>query len=55
MRLAEEAVEREAILDALSRAHGNKNRAADRLGLSYKSLHQKIKKLGLDERHEASP
>lgn len=55
VRLVEEAVEREAILDALSRAHGNKTRAAERLGLSYKTLHQKMKKLGFEEPHEASP
>jgi two-component system response regulator PilR (NtrC family) len=43
-----EAVERQAILDALERAHYNKTRAAELLGMSFRSLRYRIKKLGID-------
>jgi two-component system, NtrC family, response regulator PilR len=43
-----EAVERQAILEALERARYNKTRAAELLGMSFRSLRYRIKKLGLE-------
>lgn len=43
-----EAVERQAILEALERARYNKTRAAELLGMSFRSLRYRIKKLGID-------
>lgn len=43
-----EAVERQAILEALERARYNKTRAAELLGMSFRSLRYRIKKLGIE-------
>ncbi|ULQ45331.1 sigma-54 dependent transcriptional regulator [Flagellatimonas centrodinii] len=43
-----DAVERQAILEALEKARFNKTRAAELLGMSFRSLRYRIKKLGLD-------
>jgi two-component system, NtrC family, response regulator AtoC len=43
-----EDVERELILQALSRAEGNKSRAAKLLGLSRATLRYRVEKLGID-------
>jgi two-component system response regulator HydG len=42
-----EAVEREAILRTLSAAGGNKSEAARRLGITRRTLHQKLRKYGM--------
>ena len=41
-----EDVEREAILEALDEAGGNKSKAARKLGITRKTLHSKLKKYG---------
>ena len=51
-RQAVERVERQAILDALQRAAGNKAQAARLLGIDYKTLHVKLNKYGLREKEE---
>ena len=43
-----EAMERQAILEALEKARFNKTRAAELLGMSFRSLRYRIKKLNLD-------
>jgi two-component system response regulator PilR (NtrC family) len=43
-----EAMERDAIRDALERAHYNKTEAAKLLGITFRQLRYRIKKLGLD-------
>ena len=43
-----EAIERRAILDALQRARFNKTRAAALLGMSFRALRYRIKKLNID-------
>jgi two-component system response regulator AtoC len=48
VRRATEAVEREVILRALSLVKWNRRRAAEQLGVSYKTLLNKTKALGLD-------
>jgi len=42
-----DAVERQAILGTLSAAQGNKSETARRLGITRKTLHQKLKKYGV--------
>ncbi|TJY63027.1 sigma-54-dependent Fis family transcriptional regulator [Sinimarinibacterium sp. CAU 1509] len=44
-----EDIERQAIRDALVKTRYNKTRAAELLGMSFRSLRYRIKKLGLDE------
>ncbi len=41
-------LERQAILDALEASQGNKSEAARRLGISEKSIYNKMKRLGID-------
>lgn len=41
-------VEKEAILKALAQAQGNKTKAAEFLGVSFRTLRYRLKKLGLD-------
>jgi len=43
-----EEIERKAIRDALERARFNKTRAAELLGMSFRSLRYRIKKLGIE-------
>lgn len=43
-----EDMERQAILDALEKTRYNKTRAAELLGMSFRSLRYRIKKLGID-------
>jgi two-component system response regulator PilR (NtrC family) len=43
-----EDIEREAISDALQRTHYNKTEAAKLLGMTFRQLRYRIKKLGLD-------
>ncbi|HUP90817.1 MAG TPA: sigma-54 dependent transcriptional regulator [Solimonas sp.] len=43
-----EEVEKRAIKDALERAHYNKTRAAELLGMSFRALRYRIKKLNID-------
>ena len=44
-----EAIEKRAILEALQKTRYNKTRAAELLGMSFRSLRYRIKKLGLDD------
>ncbi len=44
-----EDLERQAIREALQRTRYNKTRAAELLGMSFRSLRYRIKKLGLDQ------
>jgi DNA-binding NtrC family response regulator len=46
-----DAVEREALRDALERFHGNRTRMAEALGLSRVGLRNKLRRHGLDELH----
>jgi Two-component response regulator PilR len=46
-------IERRAILAALDRTHWNRTRAAELLGMSFRQLRYRIKKLGLDPADEA--
>ena len=39
--------EKESILGALTQTHGNKTKAAELLGVSFRTLRYRIKKLGL--------
>lgn len=41
-------IERQAILDALNKTHGNKTAAAKLLGISFRTLRYRLKKLGLE-------
>ena len=41
------AGEREQILAALERCHGNKSKAADELGISRRTIHRKLKEWNL--------
>lgn len=43
-----ENVERETIIKALEACHNNKTKAAKRLGISFRTLRYRLKKLGLD-------
>ena len=43
-----ENIERRAIIDALEQARYNKTRAAKLLGMSFRSLRYRIKKLGIE-------
>jgi Nif-specific regulatory protein len=47
-RASLEAIERNAILDALGRAHGNKSRAATLLGLTRFQLYTRLKRHGIE-------
>ena len=49
-----EKVERELILDALEVAGGVKTKAAQLLGISFRSLRYRLKKLGLEAPHESA-
>ncbi|MCS5712490.1 sigma 54-interacting transcriptional regulator [Candidatus Berkiella aquae] len=42
------SMERQVILDALEKAHGNKTAAAKLLGISFRTLRYRLKKIGLD-------
>jgi len=42
------SMERQVIIDALEKAHGNKTAAAKLLGLSFRTLRYRLKKLGLE-------
>lgn len=44
-----EAIEKRAIIEALQKTRYNKTRAAELLGMSFRSLRYRIKKLGLDD------
>src|SRR3546814_6570552 len=44
-----EEIERNAIREALQKTRYNKTRAAELLGMSFRALRYRIKKLGLDE------
>ena len=46
MKMSE--VERAAIEAALRETHGNRRRAAERLGIGERTLYRKIKEYGLD-------
>jgi len=46
-----DAVERDALRDALERFHGNRTRMAEALGLSRVGLRNKLRRHGLDELH----
>ncbi len=46
-------VQRQTILDALAKAHGNKTRAAKLLGISFRTLRYRLKKLDLDNDEQA--
>jgi two-component system response regulator HydG len=46
-RLSLEAVERETILKTLDAARGNKSEAARRLGITRRTIHQKLRKYGV--------
>jgi len=48
LREARDAAEREIILQALSRNHGNMSRVAEELGISRPTLYELIEKLGID-------
>ena len=50
---AVEQVERELIQDAIETATGNISEAARNLGLTRRGLYLKLRRLGLDARHEA--
>jgi DNA-binding NtrC family response regulator len=54
VRRVTEAVEREVITRALDLVHWNRRRAAEQLGVSYKTLLNKTKALGLDAGSKAS-
>jgi two-component system response regulator PilR (NtrC family) len=43
-----EHIEREAILQALEQARYNKTRAAQLLGISFRQLRYRVKKLGIE-------
>ena len=43
-----EEVEKQAILEALQKTHGNKTRAAALLGMTFRQLRYKVKKLSID-------
>ena len=45
-------MERRSIRSALVRATGRRQETADLLGISRKSLHNKMKKYGIDDREE---
>ena len=45
-------MERQAILNALKNTHGNKTAAAKLLGLSFRTLRYRLKKLGMDGEDE---
>lgn len=47
-----EGQEKELILAALQKSHGNKTQAAKLLNMSFRSLRYRMKKLGLDDNHE---
>jgi hypothetical protein len=44
-----DAIERQVIGEALKYTGGNKAKAARLLGVDYKTLHEKVKKLGISE------
>jgi DNA-binding NtrC family response regulator len=48
-----EAFERRIIEEALKASRGNQRRAARALGVLPTTLHEKLKRLGLIQRHEA--
>nr|WP_232226797.1 helix-turn-helix domain-containing protein [Algiphilus aromaticivorans] len=43
-----QALERQAIVDALEATRWNRTRAAEKLGLSFRQLRYKIRKLGIE-------
>ena len=43
-----DSIEKQAILQALERTGGNKTRAAKELGLTFRALRYRLKKLGMD-------
>jgi two-component system response regulator PilR (NtrC family) len=43
-----EAIERKEILAALAETDGNKTAAAEKLGISFRAMRYKCKKLGID-------
>ncbi len=49
------AIERKAILDALATHHGNRTKAAKSLGMTFRSLRYRLKKMGLAEEEKDEP
>jgi transcriptional regulator of acetoin/glycerol metabolism len=47
---ADDAVERDRVLDALDRAGGNRTRAAGLLGISRATLYRRLERLGIRAR-----
>ena len=45
-----EEVEKQALMEALRRAHGNKKRAAEILGIHRPTLYAKLRRFGLTDR-----
>jgi DNA-binding NtrC family response regulator len=50
-----EAAERELIRQTLTATNGNKTRAAELLGISLKTLHNKLKEYEASRKHVAKP
>jgi DNA-binding NtrC family response regulator len=50
-----EAAERELIMQTLSATNQNKTRAAELLGISLKTLHNKLKEYETNRQHAAQP
>ena len=45
-----EEMEKEMILQALEKSKGNRTQAAERLGMSRRTLHRKLNRLGMTRR-----